>query len=151
MLEKEKLIYAVVSIYAVLGFILVYFLCDPVVGIANPTVSPYRWIGWFFYLFVESFITLMLSLYWSFINDVTTPESAKKGYGLIAFGTQLGGVLFILLGNCLSDDPTKYTRNVPIITAISVSMFFMIAVVVYVLKHFVIKDDFHGYDGYCCN
>src|SRR5271157_4181776 len=33
-LEKEKLIYAVVSIYASLGFVLVYFLCDPVIGIA---------------------------------------------------------------------------------------------------------------------
>lgn len=144
--EKEKLIYIVISIYVFLGFLLVYFLCDPVVGLMNTTVSPHRWIGWVFYLFVESFITLMLSLYWSFINDITTPESAKKGYGLIAFGTQLGGVFFILIGNYLSADPSQYARVVPIITSISVSMFFMIAAVVFVIKHFIIKDTLHGYE-----
>jgi len=146
MLEKEKLIYAVIGIYVVLGFILVYFLCDPVIGLENTTVSPSRWIGWIYYLFVESFITLMISLYWSFINDITTPESAKKGYGLIAFGTQLGGVLFILLGNYLSNDPSKYAKSVPIITAISVATFLMLAVIVYILKHFVIKDKPQGYE-----
>lgn len=147
MLEKEKLIYAVVGIYVVLGFILVYFLCDPVIGLTNTTVSPTRWIGWIYYLFVESFINLILSLYWSFINDITTPESAKKGYGLIAFGTQLGGVLFILLGTYLSNDPTKYAQSVPVITAISVSMFLMVAVVVYILKRFVTKDSPEGYEA----
>lgn len=144
--EKEKLIYVIISIYVILGFVLVYFLCDPIVGLANPTVSPYRLIGWFFYMFVESFINVMVSLYWSFINDVTTPESAKKGYGLIAFGTQLGGVLFILLGNFLSADPSKYATSVPVITAISVLTFLMIPLVVFILKHFVIKDSLHGYE-----
>ncbi len=144
--EKEKLIYVIVVMYTIFGFTLVYFLCDPVIGLSNTTVSPFRWIGWAFYLFVESFITLMLSLYWSFINDVTTPESAKKGYGLIAFGTQLGGFSFTCIGYVLSLDPLRYAKNVPIITSISVSMFFMIAVVVFILKRFILKDTLHGYE-----
>ena len=54
--------------------------------------------------------------------------------------------MFILLGNFLSNDPTKYAQTVPIITGISVSMFLMMAVIVYILKHFIIKDNPQGYE-----
>jgi AAA family ATP:ADP antiporter len=87
----------------------------------------------------------MLSLYQSFINDVVTPESANKGYGLIIFGAQFGGFLFTLLGNYLSCDPALYTRSVPLIAFISVMMFFVLAAIVFILEHFVDRKHLTGY------
>lgn len=143
--SKEKMIYLLIGIYSSIGFILVYFLNHPTIGLANQAVGPSRLIGWAFYLFVESYISLMVSLYWSFINDVTTPESAQRGYGLIIFGTQFGGFLFTLLGNYLSYDTTQYANRVPLIAFISICMFLMIAVVVFILKHVVGDEHLSGY------
>ncbi len=143
--SKEKMIYILIGFYGLIGLLLVYFLNHPIIGLQNSTVSPDRYIGWAFYLFVESYISLMVSLYWSFTNDVTTPESAQKGYGLIIFGTQFGGVLFTLLGNYLSYDTTQYAHQVPLIALISITMFLAIAVIVFILKHFVGDEHLSGY------
>lgn len=143
--SKEKLIYFFITIYGLIGYVFVYFLAHPTIGVANTEVNPSRLIGWLFYLFCESYISLLLSLYWSFINDVTTPESAKKGYGLIIFGMQLGGLLFTILGNYLTYDAAQYATRIPLITAISVTMFFGVVIVVFLLKHVIGK---HGLSGY---
>ncbi len=50
-------------------------------------------LGWGWYAFTEVFISLLIALFWSFVADISTPESAKQGYGLIILGAQLGGVL----------------------------------------------------------
>lgn len=144
--SKEKLIYFFIAVYGFFGFILVYFLGHPVIGLANSEVSPKRWLGWVFYVFCESYISLMLSLYWSFINDITNPESAKKGYGLIIFGMQLGGLLFTILGSYLSYDAQLYATRAPIIAFISVLAFFLIAVVVFILMRTVKHENLTGYE-----
>lgn len=145
--SKEKMIYLLISIYGTLGLIFVYYLNHPTIGVGNLTQSPTRIIGWAFYLFVESYISLMVSLCWSFVNDTTTPESAKRGYGLIFFGTQFGGFLFTLLGNYLSYDTTQYAHRIPLIALISVCMFFMIAVVIFSIKHIVGDEHLSGYQA----
>lgn len=144
-ISKEKLIYFFVTVYGILGFVFVYFLAHPQIGVSNTEVNPKRLIGWLFYLFCESYISLFLSLYWSFINDVTTPESAKKGYGLIIFGTQLGGLLFTMLGSYLAYDAHLYATRTPLIVLISVLMFFAIAAVVFVLQKSVGDENLDGY------
>lgn len=143
---KEKLIYFFVGLYTIIGLILVYFLYHPTIGLANPEVNPARLLGWIFYLFVESYISLMLSLYWSFINDVTTPESAKKGYGLIIFGTQLGAFLFIILGNILSYNTSHYAERAALIALISVLTFLAMPIIVFIMTRIIEKKDLVGYE-----
>ncbi len=143
--SKEKMVYCVLSVYGVIGLILVYFLYHPTIGLTNTAMHSGRFIGWAFYLFVESYASLMISLYWSFVNDITTPESAKKGYGLIIFGCQLGGFLFILLGNILSTDTNKFASSAPFIALISICMFFMVGFVTFLLKHAVNQNSLEGY------
>lgn len=143
--SKEKLIYFFVALYASLGFLFVYLFTRPDIGLANPLQSPYRLLGWAFYFFVESYISVMVSLYWAFINDITTPESAKKGYGVLIFGSQLGAVTFILVGNYLSRDVSLYTTRVPVIATISLLLFMMVAVVAFLLARFVKKEELEGY------
>lgn len=142
---KQKLIYFFITFYGTIGLLFVYFLQHSTIGVSNPEVGPHRWLGWAFFIFAESFISLMLSLYQSFINDILTPESAKKGYGLIIFGAQFGGFLFTLLGNFLSSDPALYIHRVPVIAFISVILFFVIALVVFVLEHTVDRQQLQGY------
>jgi ATP:ADP antiporter, AAA family len=143
--SKEKMIYLLVAVYSALGILFVYFMKHPTIGLANPLQSPTRLLGWGFYLYVESYISLMVSLYWAFINDVTTPESAKKGYGVVIFGAQFGGTIFILLGNWLSRDASRYQESIPLIASISIFFFLAIALVVFTLTHFVSKKEMAGY------
>ncbi len=143
---KQKLIYFFIGAYTIVGLLLVYLLTVPSIGLANPEMHAGRILGWAFYVYCESYISLLLALYQSFINDVITPESAKRGYGLIAFGTQLGGFLFTLLGNCLTYDTTQYTSRVPLIVLISLAMFVMVAVIVYILQCVLGKENLKGYE-----
>ena len=143
--SKEKILYNFILLIGVFGLFIVYFLNHPTIGLANTSCGVHRIIGWVFYVFVEGYINLLVSLYWAFINDVTTPESAKKGYGMIAFGTQLGGVLFTLLGNYLSKDASLYATRAPLIALISVVTFFFLAFIVWSLKYFVPSKELSGY------
>ncbi len=145
MYNKEKLIYFFISVYTVLGLIFVYFLHHPSIGVANIATDPKRILGWAFYVFCESYIDLIMTLYWSFVNDITTPESAKKGYGLIIFGSQLGGFAFTILGNYLSYDASQYASSVPLIALISVVMFVMIAGTVWLLTKTLRASSMTGY------
>jgi AAA family ATP:ADP antiporter len=144
---KEKLLYIFVILFGGLGILFAFLFSDPSIGVANLTQSKCRVLGWAFYLFVESYISIMVSLYWAFINDVTTPESAKKGYGLLIFGSQLGAVIFIAIGNFLSRDAALYAKRVPIIALLSVITFFLLAVVIFILTRVVNKEELRGYRG----
>jgi AAA family ATP:ADP antiporter len=145
--SKERFIYVMILTYGAIGFLFVALFYHPTIGVANLAQSKFRILGWAFYLFVESYISIMVSLYWAFINDVTTPESAKKGYGLLIFGSQLGAVVFVLLGNFLSRDVAAYASRVPLIALLSVIAFFLLGVVVFILKRVVSAEEMRGYQG----
>ncbi len=51
-------------------------------------------IGYLWYLFVESFGSLVVALFWAFATDSTEPLSAKRGFPLVVAIGQLGGVIF---------------------------------------------------------
>jgi len=90
--KKHHLFYFIGGFYAVLFLISGYVLGRPDVGLLNTATSPYRMIGWVCYLGIESFGSLMVALFWSFVASSTLPESAKNGYPLIISGAQIGSV-----------------------------------------------------------
>jgi len=65
----------------------------PGIGLANTVTSPWRIIGWLWYVFVESFGSLMVALFWAFITDISDPKSAKYGFPFVVLIGQLGGIL----------------------------------------------------------
>lgn len=103
---RHKVFYALCAIYGTIALIFAYFMFSPVYGVTNlgkvvlangisearHNLAIGRYLGWAWYIFIESFGSLVVALFWSFAADTTTPESAKKGYGLIALGGQLGGI-----------------------------------------------------------
>lgn len=50
-------------------------------------------IVWIFYLFGDLFSTLMVAAFFVFLNDIVTPDQAKRTYGLIGLGGVTGGVV----------------------------------------------------------
>jgi ATP/ADP translocase len=85
-----------------LGFMFVgYFISNPDMISISPTsvFAPlFAWIpgygfGWFAYLFLESFGSIMAVHFWAFVASRTSTESAKRGYGMIYSTTQLGVIL----------------------------------------------------------
>jgi len=85
-----------------LGFIFIgYFINRPEMLVVSPNSFfaplfswiPGRGFGWFTYLFLESFGSIFVALFWSFVASRTTAESAKRGYGMIMSTTQLGVIL----------------------------------------------------------
>ena len=52
-----------------------------------------RGLGYFWYLFVESFGSLVVALFWAFAADTTEPTSAKRGFPLVVAIGQIGGII----------------------------------------------------------
>lgn len=135
--SKKNLIYVILAFYASLGLIFVILLHHPWVGLQNTQAAPTRLFAWFFYVYAETYVSLIVSLYWSFASDITSQESAKKGYGLIIFGTQLGGVISMVVGNALSYDTDLYAHRAPMILLISIILFAGIGLMTKLLQNFV--------------
>jgi AAA family ATP:ADP antiporter len=90
--KKHNLFYFIGGSYALLFLSIGYLLGRPGIGLSNTVEDPYRIIGWVSYLGVESFGSLMVALFWSFVASSTLPESAKKGYPIIISGAQVGSI-----------------------------------------------------------
>ncbi len=50
-------------------------------------------VGYLWYLFVESFGSLVIALFWAFATDSTEPQSAKRGFPLVVAIGQMGGII----------------------------------------------------------
>lgn len=94
---RHRLFYVLSTLYAAGALIFAYFLSHTEYGVCNINSDPCRLLGWFWYMFVESYGSIMVTLFWAFVADTTTPDSAKRGYLLIAFFGQLGNILGPLL------------------------------------------------------
>jgi AAA family ATP:ADP antiporter len=99
--EKHVLFYIICSFYG-LGFITTaYLMTNPQITAAGTTGLsaillgwiPGNIIGWFSYIFLESFGSIVPALFWAFVASSTSTESAKRGYGMIMSLTQLGTIL----------------------------------------------------------
>lgn len=49
-------------------------------------------VGWGSYFAIESFGSLIISLFWAYTNSVTTSEVAKIGFPIIVAGAQIGSI-----------------------------------------------------------
>ncbi len=92
LVEKHVLFYILCSVYAVLFAGLAIALADPIIGLDNTVTSPYRLVGWVTYFGIETFGSLIVALFWSFVASTTDSAAAKKGYALIIAGAQFGSI-----------------------------------------------------------
>ncbi|KAL7528403.1 hypothetical protein ACHAXR_002430 [Thalassiosira sp. AJA248-18] len=65
----------------------------PTIGLANQTEDPGRVLGWVSYCGIESFGSVMVSLFWSFANSQFNLKQAKRSYGLMVATAQIGSII----------------------------------------------------------
>ena len=91
--RKEQLFYVFGTFYSVLFAVIASLLDHPTIGLANQTEDPSRILGWVSYCGIESFGSVMVSLFWSFANSNFNLKQAKRSYGMMVATAQLGSIL----------------------------------------------------------
>ncbi|MBA3953720.1 hypothetical protein H0X48_00165 [Candidatus Dependentiae bacterium] len=91
--KKHQLFYIICSFYALifssLAAILFFKEWYGVEAVGRTLLAT---TGWVSYFAIESFGSLVVALFWSFTNSITTSDSAKRGFPLIVAIAQLGAV-----------------------------------------------------------
>ena len=139
--SKDKLFYVLSAVYGLLAIGFYFGLMNPNIGLPNTAIGAHRWIGWMWYVFVESFGSIMVVTFWSFAADTTTPESAKRGYPLLAMGGQVGGMAgpFVAMkAKSIGTGPICLIAAIAILAIIPLIKFFM---------YVVPQDQLKGYES----
>lgn len=98
--SRNKMLIFMPAVYGVM--VLVFSLCMTVAQAPHDVIEarsflPYlatKVLGYVFYVFVESWGSLMLAaLFWAFATDTTDPVSAKRGFPLVYALGQCGGIV----------------------------------------------------------
>ena len=63
------------------------------VRISGPALGSSRAFIWAFYILVDVYTVVMVELFWTYANDVVTPEEAERLYGVVGLGGILGGIV----------------------------------------------------------
>lgn len=90
--ERHRLFYIIGSAYFVGTIILGLLFLHPTIGLSNTTIDAHRLIAWVWYVFVESYGSIVVALFWAFAADMVVPESAKRGFPLVVMIGQLGAI-----------------------------------------------------------
>ncbi len=96
-LSRQSLFYVMSAVYGTGTLIMAWYFFDPQIGLENLNASTGRILGWVWYVFVESFGSLVIALFWAFATDITSAESAKKGFFFVIMFGQLGGIFVPLI------------------------------------------------------
>lgn len=106
-------------------------LWHPTIGLSNTHASPYRPLGWISYVSIESFGSMVVQCYWALVNSSVDMHFAKKYFGLVVAGAQIGSIL----------GPTVAIQadavGIPVLYLFgSVVMFFMVAAMYFYVLRF---------------
>eukprot|EP00537_Pseudo-nitzschia_pungens_P011747 CAMPEP_0172392342 /NCGR_PEP_ID=MMETSP1061-20121228/8507_1 /TAXON_ID=37318 /ORGANISM="Pseudo-nitzschia pungens, Strain cf. pungens" /LENGTH=676 /DNA_ID=CAMNT_0013123171 /DNA_START=130 /DNA_END=2160 /DNA_ORIENTATION=- len=92
-IAKHQLFYVFGTFYFMLFIVISFMLMNPSIGLANKYQDEGRLLGWVSYCAIESFGSVMVSLFWSFANSNISLETAKSSYGVMVAFAQLGSIL----------------------------------------------------------
>jgi AAA family ATP:ADP antiporter len=139
--ERHKVFYIIVGTYATLALLFAAAFMHPTIGLENTVASPYRLVGWAWYLYVESFGSLIVALFWAITVDTTAPDSAKRGFPMIALLGQIGNIFGPYLLNARR---LGFDNSAPIVAICGVMMF-IIAGLMWYFINFTPKDLLIGF------
>ena len=137
---RQKLFYAVATIYAVTFFVIAYLVGNPDWGLYAPKEARWGLLGWTSYVAIESFGTLMVALFYSFMADTTTPESGKKGYFITATLAQVGAIAgsYAVASKC---------ADVNVLLNYGAAVILVIPFFVWFILYVTPKEEFAGYQA----
>lgn len=79
--------------YATLFTVIAMLLAHPTIGLKNDVEDPTRFLGWLSYVSIESFGSIVVQCYWALVNASVDVKFAKKNFGIIVAGAQIGSIL----------------------------------------------------------
>lgn len=142
---RHRMLYVMALLYAIATLMFGYFLSDATYGLPNKIVDSSRYLGWAWYVFVESYGSLMVALFWAFATDITSPDSAKRGFSVVVMLGQLGAIMGPLFLIPLAG-PAYWGSSAPVVMVLGGLMFMIIAMV----KLFMVvtpKSQLVGFSG----
>lgn len=128
---KHQVFYMMGGVYGILFGVMGFMLMHPIYGLPNTNADPSRLLGWISYCTIESFGSMVVQCYWALVNSSVDVTFAKKNFGLIVAGAQIGSIL----------GPTMATQADKVgIPALYLSgsaiMFFMVVAMYYYVQRF---------------
>ncbi len=93
MFKKHILFYIIGGVYSIIfGFITGALILRSIYGDAFLGKWILAAVGWGAFFAIESYGSLVVSLFWSFTNSICTTGSSKSGYPMIIAAAQIGGI-----------------------------------------------------------
>lgn len=130
MFSRNKVFYILLGTYSLLALLFSYAFTY-MVDLTTITASHTNVLGWAWYVYVESFGSFVVALFWAFTTDITKPESAARGFPLIYLLGQAGNVMGPLL---LRAKRFGFTSNGPVLAIIAVLMLITIGLMWFFVK-----------------
>lgn len=99
--KREKTFYIISGAYSLLALIFSVLLAyTPSAASCKAVAEPAGWatfaatfVAYAFFVFVESYGSLIPALFWAIASDTTSPDSAKKGFSFVVAIGQFGGIV----------------------------------------------------------
>ncbi len=134
-IPKHHLFYAMGIFYGVMFGIMGLMLYHPTIGLPNTQADSSRWLGWVSYVTIESFGSMVVQCYWALVNASVNLRFAKKNFGYIIAGAQIGSIL----GPSIATKAE--TIGIPALYLLgSVVMFCMVAAMYYYVARYGIGE-----------
>lgn len=153
-MRRYYLLCVYAGLYAVMSLLFAYFMGHPVIGIGNTQQDPTRLFGWFFYFFSEGFSPFVVSVFWAFVNSVSSPHNAKNRYGSITVCSKIGGMLsaglcwfWLVWKDADGNGQVSDVVNHQLILLMAAVFLLAIPVVILYLMHVVPGRFLHGYEA----
>lgn len=138
---RHKVFYFLVGLYGLIAVAMYFCFSDPSIGLANTAKSPMRIIGWVWYIWVESFGSLMVALFWAIVTDITSPDAAKRGFPLVALFGQVGNIIG---PKFLNAKYLGFSNSAPVV-GILAGLLFGIGFLFWIFMHVTPAEQLKGY------
>jgi AAA family ATP:ADP antiporter len=140
--DRSKFFYLLAIAYVIgtIGFALAFM--HPTIGLANTVKSQSRLLGWAWYVFVESFGSILVAFMWSFTTDTTKPDAAKRMFPVIILFAQLGNILGPL---CMNAKFLNLSSSAPVV-AMCAGLMAIMGLVFWVFMRVTPADQLQGYE-----
>jgi ATP:ADP antiporter, AAA family len=140
--SRHHVFYFLISLYALATFGFYIAFSSPTIGLENTVKSQWRIIGWAWYVFVESFGSMIVALFWAFTTDTTKSESAKRGFPIIALFGQLGNIF----GPWMLNAKFLGMKNSAPVVAICCALMLITGVLFWLFMRLTPEEELRGYE-----
>jgi AAA family ATP:ADP antiporter len=137
--RRDTVLYTIIGVLLAFGTLFVYLISQN--HLAEGLLLSRATLFSSFYIYGEMLTVLTVTPFWAFVNDIIDPKQAKKGYGLIVFGAQFGGLIFTIYFKYLS----AYVKNDAIISLNSMLLLIPLACCIWLVTHKINKKNLEGY------